>query len=54
MAERRDTLDTLSKAIGISKNGLYLKINGKNQFKVNELERIAEHYQVNINYFFDK
>ena len=42
MAEQGETPASISRKIGISENAIYLKMNGKNEFKPSEIEEIAK------------
>ena len=50
--ENNNTQEELAKVIGISTNSYISKENGKIDFKVDELVRIANQYNVLISYFF--
>lgn len=54
MALNGDTGRDLAKRLKITETSVYNKLGGKNQFTVAEVETMAKHYKVNINYFFKK
>ena len=57
MAEQGETPASISRKIGISENAIYLKMNGKNEFKPSEIEEIAKILNIPARefkaYFFD-
>ena len=54
MALNGDTGRDLAKILKITDTSAYNKLGGRNQFTVAEVETMAKHYKVNINYFFKK
>ena len=54
MALHGDTGRDLAKRLKITETSVYNKLGGKNQFTVAEVETMAKHYKVNIDYFFKK
>lgn len=52
MAENKHTQKFIADKLGLSLYGLRLKLSNKNEFKANELKKIADIYGVSIDYFF--
>lgn len=53
MAEHGETLKDLASKLNISKKALSDKLNNKTEFKVNEVQLIAAHYNVNTIIFLN-
>ncbi len=45
------TIDDLAKKLGISKQSLYFRFNGKVLFKINEVKLIKDYLELDINTF---
>ncbi len=48
------TQKDLAKVLNLSEKAVNLKLNGGNEFKITELVKIADFFNVNINIFFNK
>lgn len=46
MIRHKDTNDTLAEYLGISANAVSLKMNGKRDFKLSELQKIKQRYDL--------
>lgn len=53
MALRQEAQRDLATLLGITTQSVGFKLNGHTQFKVDEIEKIAEHYKVKVGYFFE-
>lgn len=53
IAENEITQAKLAKSVGITYQSLNEKLNGKREFKVNEIQAIANYFKKEIGYFFE-
>ena len=53
MAEINQNLSDLANILNIHRNTLSLKIRNKRPFTATEIKQIADHYNVQVNIFFD-
>lgn len=49
MAKRGETQRSLAKAIGLTYSAVWRRISGKQEWSINEIDKICEHY--NKNYY---
>lgn len=54
MKENQHTQKFVADLLGLSLFGFRLKLNGKNEFKANEIKKLAELYEVSTDYFFSE
>lgn len=52
MAEHGDRQEDIAKLLNINISTVNFKLQGKSDFKVNELKTLADHYKVDVNIFF--
>lgn len=52
MKKNNHTQQDLAKLLNLSRQSLNLKLNKKIDFKSNEIAKLAEIYNVDVNYFF--
>lgn len=53
MAEKKETMSDLAILLKVHKNTVSKKINRKREFTVTELKKIADHYGVEVQIFFN-
>lgn len=53
MAEKNETMSDLAILLKVHKNTISKKINRKREFTVTELKKIADHYGVEVQIFFN-
>lgn len=51
MDRKNTTIDDLAKKLGISKQSLYFRFNGKVLFKINEVKLIKDYLELDTNTF---
>lgn len=51
MDRKNITIDDLAKKLGVSKQSLYFRFNGKVQFKINEVRLIKNYLDLDSNIF---
>ena len=54
MKENQHTQKFVADLLGLSLFGFRLKLNGKNEFKANEIKKLSELYGLSTDYFFSE
>lgn len=52
LARHNVTIDSAASVMGISRQGLYMKLQGRSSFKATELDRLAQYLGLGTNEFF--